>query len=235
MKVLITDTIADECLQKIKKEGLEADYRPSADENELRQALKDADALIVRSGTKVTSSLLENAPALKVIGRAGTGVDNIDIPAATERGILVMNSPSGNTISAAEHTFAIMLSLARNIHTSHDSIKEGRWDRKKYKGIELYGKTLGIIGLGRIGREVLKRALAFGMKVITYDPYVSESGARDAGCEKVDLNTLLKTADIITVHIPLNAETEALIAYKELSMMKKNALLINSARGGIVN
>ncbi len=231
MKVLISDAIADECISILKQEGIEVDYRPSADTQEIKEALKDAEGLIVRSGTKVTADLMEGAEKLKVIGRAGAGVDNIDIDAATGKGVLVMNSPSGNSISAAEHTFALMLAFARNIHLAHDSLSSGQWERKKYKGIELYGKTLGIIGFGRIGKEVAKRALAFGMKVKVYDPYIPEI---DSQFEKSELEEIIKDSDIITVHIPMSDKTRGMIGSEEIARMKKEAILVNCSRGGII-
>ncbi len=235
MRVLITDAIARECLQALSGEGIQPDYRTSLEGQELKEAIRDADGLIVRSGTKVTADLIESADKLKVIGRAGTGVDNIDVDAATARGIAVMNSPGGNSISTAEHTFALMLAFARNIHLAHHSLKMGKWDRKKYKGMELYGKTLGIIGFGRIGKEVAKRATAFGMTVKVFDPYVERDDAEAAGCLKSELSELLADSDIITVHIPLSPETRGMIGEKEIESMKQEAIIINCARGGIVD
>ncbi len=232
MKVLISDAIADECINVLKEEGIEVDYRPSADVEEIKDAINDADGLIVRSGTKVTADLIEGTEKLKVIGRAGAGVDNIDIPAATKKGILVMNSPSGNSISAAEHTFALMLAFARNIHLAHESLKGGQWERKKYKGIELYEKTLGIIGFGRIGKEVAKRALAFRMKVKVYDPYIEDV---ESSYEKTELEDIIKNSDIITVHIPMTDQTKGMIGSAEIAKMKNQVIIVNCSRGGIVD
>lgn len=204
-------------------------------EDELIARIADIDALIVRSGTKVTAKALAAAKRLKVIGRAGVGVDNVNVEAATERGIVVMNTPGGNTISTAEHTFSLLLSLARRIPQAHASMAAGKWDRKSFEGTELCGKTLGIVGMGRIGGEVARRAIAFGMTVIAYDPYLVQSRARSLQVELADdLTALLTRADFITVHMPLTAETKNIIDAAAIAKCKKGVRIINCARGGLV-
>lgn len=205
------------------------------DREHLRSALANAHALIVRSSTTVDEDLLEAAPNLRVIGRAGVGVDNIDLEAATSRGIPVINAPAGNTVSAAEHTMALILSVARRIAAADRSIRAGEWDRSRYAGRELRGKVLGLVGAGRIGGEVVKRARAFGMRVIAHDPYLTPERAAKLGVVRVDLGELIARADVITLHLPLTPATEGLIGREELAAMKPTALLINVARGGIVD
>jgi D-3-phosphoglycerate dehydrogenase len=205
-------------------------------EDELIAKIADLDALVVRSQTKVTAKALAAAKRLKVIGRAGVGVDNVDVAAATERGIVVMNTPGGNTISTAEHTFSLLLSLARKIPQAHASMAGGKWDRKSFEGTELCGKTLGIVGMGRIGGEVARRAIAFGMNVIAYDPYLVESRARSLQVELADdLPYLLTRADFITVHMPLTPETNKILNAAALAQCKKGVRIINCARGGLVD
>jgi len=189
----------------------------------------------VRSETKVTSELIEQAPGLRVIGRAGVGVDNIDVPAATIRGVVVMNAPDGNTITTAEHTIALLISLARSIPQANSSLKAGRWERKKFIGVELQGKTLGIVGLGRIGRVVASRARALGMQIVAYDPFIAPEQARDLEIELAPLDDVYARADFLTVHTPLTAETRGLIDRDVFSKMKHGARLINCARGGLVD
>jgi D-3-phosphoglycerate dehydrogenase len=205
-------------------------------EDELIARIGELDALIVRSQTKVTAKAMAAAKRLKVIGRAGVGVDNVDTAAATERGIVVMNTPGGNTISTAEHTFSLLLSLARKIPQAHASIVAGKWDRKSFEGTELCGKTLGIVGMGRIGGEVARRAIAFGMNVIAYDPYLVQSRARSLQVELADdLPCLLTRADFITVHMPLTSETNKILNAAALAQCKKGVRIINCARGGLVD
>lgn len=204
-------------------------------EDELIARIGDLDALIVRSQTKVTAKALAAATRLKVIGRAGVGVDNVDVEAATGRGIVVMNTPGGNTISTAEHTFSLLLSLARKIPQAHASMASGKWDRKSFEGTELCGKTLGIIGMGRIGGEVARRAIAFGMSVIAFDPYLVQSRARSLQVELADdLDSLLTRADFITVHMPLTSETKNILNAASIAKCKKGVRIINCARGGLV-
>ena len=188
MKVLVSDTLSEEGLEILRSAGLNVVYKPGLPPEELKKEIEDADALIIRSGTKVTKEIIEHAKRLKVVGRAGTGLDNVDVAKATEKGIVVMNVPGGNTLSAAEHTFALLLSLARRIPQANATLKSGVWDRKKFMGVELNGKVLGVIGLGRIGSIVAERALCFKMKVLAYDPYVSPEVAKEKGIELVSLD-----------------------------------------------
>ncbi|MGB9813055.1 MAG: phosphoglycerate dehydrogenase [Thermovenabulum sp.] len=233
MKVLIADKLSEEGMELIKRE-FEVEVKTGLSEDELVNIIKDYDALIVRSATKVTRRIIENS-RLKVIGRAGVGVDNIDVEAATERGILVVNAPCSNTIAACELTLGLMFSLVRNIPQANQSIKEGKWEKNKFLGTELYRKTLGVIGLGRIGREVAIRAKGLGMNVIGYDPYISKTTAAQYKIRMTNFEELLKTSDIITIHTPLTRDTYHLIGYKEFEMMKKGVYIINCARGGIID
>ncbi|MFH1847535.1 MAG: phosphoglycerate dehydrogenase [Candidatus Omnitrophota bacterium] len=235
IKVLISDPLAREGIEILKKNKIKVDEVFRLSENELAKKIKGYDALIVRSGTIVTKKIIAASDKLKVIGRAGVGLDNVDVAAASKKGIVVMNAPAGNTISTAEHAFSLMLSLSRNIPQANNSIKEGEWDRKKFMGVELYGKTLGIIGMGRIGSEFAKRALSFCMKIIVYDPFFSEGKAKSLKVESVDMDTLLKNADFITIHTPLTKETRHLIDEKAFGKMKRGVRIINAARGGIVD
>ncbi len=200
---------------------------------ELSMRIGDFDALIVRSETKVTAEIIAKAKRLKLIGRAGVGIDNVDVVAASRAGIIVMNTPDGNTISAAEHTMAMLLALARNIPQAHSSMKAGKWERSKFMGVELLGKQLGVIGLGRIGGEVAKRARAFGMKIVAFDPFASEARAVELGAELSDLDSLLSSSDFITVHAPKTKDTAALISTREIALTKKGVRFINVARGGL--
>jgi D-3-phosphoglycerate dehydrogenase len=235
-KVLISDALSKEAVEILEKEKeFKVDVNTKLTPEELKKVIKDYDALLVRSATKVTKDVIEAAGKLKIIGRAGVGLDNVDVDAASKKGIIVVNTPAGNTISTAEHTISMMLALTRNIPQADLSVKKGEWERKKFMGVELYGKTLGIVGLGRIGTEVAKRALSFGMKVMAYDPFLSADKAKDLGIELVDLKTIYKSADYITVHTPLTDETKHMISEKEFALMKKNVRLINCARGGIID
>jgi D-3-phosphoglycerate dehydrogenase / 2-oxoglutarate reductase len=204
-------------------------------EAELLPIVADAAALVVRSETKVTRKVIEAAPKLKVVGRAGVGVDNVDVEAATQRGIVVMNTPSGNTISTAELTFSMLMALARKIPQAHMSMKAGEWNRKAFQGIELYNKTLGILGMGRIGSEVARRAVAFGMRVLAYDPYLALSRAKALQVELVELEDIYREADFITVHMPMTEETKGMLDAAAFANMKKGVRILNCARGGIVN
>ncbi|MCK5118535.1 MAG: phosphoglycerate dehydrogenase, partial [Candidatus Latescibacteria bacterium] len=190
MSVLISDRLAPECAGILQQAGIQSDTKTGLSPEELKDIIGNYEALVVRSATKMTSELIEAATHLKVIGRAGAGVDNIDVPAATRRGILVMNTPGGNTISTAEHAFSMLLALSRNIPQAAASLKAGRWDRKKYTGVEVHGKTLGIIGVGKVGREMALRARAFGMKVLGFDPFLSSDAAAKIGMEQVSLDEL---------------------------------------------
>ncbi len=236
-KILVTDPLSEAGLEILNRESsFEVTALQKATvEEELIRVIPEYNALIVRSGTKATRSVIEAGVNLKIIARAGVGIDNVDVEAATEKGVLVINAPEGNTISTAEQTMALILTLARKISWAHQSILEGKWDRKSYKGIQLHGKVLGVVGLGRIGSEVANRAKAFGMSVIGFDPYLSREQADMIGVELNSLEDIYKNADVITVHTPLTPKTKGMIAAKEISMMKKNVLLINCARGGIIN
>lgn len=235
-KVLISDSLSKEAVEILQKEKeLSVDVNTKLTPDELKKAIKDYDALVVRSSTKVTRDVLEAADKLKIVGRAGVGLDNVDVDAASKKGVIVVNTPAGNTISTAEHAFSMMLALSRNIPQADVSMKKGDWERKKFMGHEVYGKTLGIIGLGRIGTEVAKRALSFGMKVLAHDPYLSMDKAKELGIEPATLETIYKNADYITVHTPLTDETRHMISEKQFAMMKKDVRLINCARGGIID
>ena len=233
-KVFISDSITETALSELK-EHLEVHVETGLSESELCEKIGDFDALMVRSATKVTKAVIDAAPKLQVIGRAGVGVDNIDVAAATARGIMVINSPQGNTISAAEHTFALLLSAARKIPMAHGSMSEGKWDRKSFTGNELYNKTLGVVGFGRIGREVASRAASFKMRVLAYDPFVSDDAVAATGAEPRELDALLGEADFVTLHMPKVKETLGLFSKERLLGMKKGAFLVNAARGGIVD
>lgn len=229
-RVLITDPIAEEGIEKLRAHGLEVDLKPDLKGDALVQGIQGYHVLIVRSATKVTRAVIEAADVLEIIGRAGVGLDNIDLEAAKERGLKVLNTPGATAISVAELTLGLILGCLRAIPYLDRALRTGRWEKKR-KGIELYGKTVGIIGLGRIGSEVAKRLQAFGAKVLAYDPYAKDS----PWAKRVDLETLLRNADIITLHVPLTPETRHLINADQIRQMKNGAILINTARGGIVD
>ena len=232
-KVLLMDNVDPVSAEILKDRNIGGVIKPKLSKEELYEELKDAHGLVVRSATQVDEALLHAAPNLKVIGRAGVGVDNIDITAATKRGVLVMNTPDGNTISTAEHACGLIFSLVRNIPNAVESLKAGRWDRKKYLGTEVHGKTLGIVGLGKIGSAVATRMLAFGMKVIGFDPYMTKERASELGITLVDMDELLSGSDIITVHTPLTEKTKGLISKANAHKLRKGVRLVNCARGGI--
>lgn len=234
-KILISDSVNQRSIEILESGGYSVTYKTDFTRDELLNTIGDYNALIVRSTTRVDNELISRMKSMEVIGRAGAGVDNIDLSAASKKGVLVMNTPGGNTISTAEHTMAMMLSLCRNIPQANQSILQGKWDRKKFSGTELRGKTLAVLGLGKIGREVAKRAKAFGMNLIGYDPLISEDAANEIGVKLYNLNEIWKLADIITVHVPLNSETKNLINRDVLLRCKKGVKLINCARGGIIN
>jgi len=235
MKVLITDKI-NESAGKIIEAVAEVDFLPTMSEDELVQKIGEYDALMVRSQTKVTPKIIEAGVNLKIIGRAGVGVDNIDIEAATQKGIIVVNSPDGNTMAAAEHTVALMLAMARNVAPAATSTKEGKWDRSKYVGTELYKKTLGIIGLGKIGSHVAEVALALGMKIVVYDPFTSKEIVEKMGGEYIEnLDNFWGKCDFITVHVPKTKDTVNMINKDTIAKMKQGVRLVNCARGGIIN
>ncbi|MFH1856696.1 MAG: phosphoglycerate dehydrogenase [Candidatus Omnitrophota bacterium] len=236
MRILVSDPLSDEGLKILKEQqDLEVVVKTKLSVEELKKEIKGYNAIIIRSGTTMTKEIIDAADNLRIIGRAGTGVDNVDVEAASRKGIIVMNTPGGNTISTAEHTMSLLLSISRNIPQAHASLKKGAWERKKFIGVEVYGKILGIVGLGRIGTEVAKRANAFGMKIIAYDPFFSVDKARQLKVELTNLEDLLKRADYITVHTPLTAETKHLIGKEEFQLMKFGVRVINCARGGIID
>ncbi len=235
MKVLVTETLAEQGLDLLR-ESFEVDVHLELASEGLSSAIGPYDALIVRSQTTVDAPVLEAADRLKVVGRAGVGLDNVDVEAATRRGVMVVNAPQSNVLSAAEHTLALLLAQARNIPRADAALRAGDWDRSRFQGMELNGKTLGIVGLGRVGTLVAQRALAFGMRLIAFDPFVPKDRARQLGIELMpDLGALLVQADVVTVHLPRIPETEGLLGERELRMMKPGARLVNTARGGIVD
>ncbi|GAB4256066.1 MAG: phosphoglycerate dehydrogenase [Deferrisomatales bacterium] len=235
-RVLVSDTLSTKGLQVFEDaEGIQVDVRTGLDPAALREAIAPYDALVIRSATRVTAEVLEAAEHLKVVGRAGIGVDNVDVPAATKRGVVVMNTPGGNTVTTAEHAVALMMSLVRNVPQADASMKEGRWEKKAFQGRELSGKTLGVVGLGNIGSIVADRAQALKMKVIAYDPFLSPERAAELGAERVELDELYRRSDIVTVHVPLLDETRNLIDAGAFERMKPGAYLVCAARGGIVD
>jgi len=233
-KVLVSDPLAEEGLEILRK-AFDVDVKTGLKEDELVRILGDYDALLVRSGTDVNAKVIEAGKRLKFIGRAGVGVDNIDVEAATRKGIIVANAPEGNTLAATEHTMAMMQALARNIPQANASLKKKEWKRSKFMGVELNEKTLGIVGFGRIGREVAKRANAMDMKCVAYDPFITKERAAQLGVEMMSIAELFKVADIITVHTPLIAETKHVINAKSIATMKDGVRIINCARGGIID
>ena len=235
MKVLVSDALSEKGVDIMRRSGLDVDVKTKLGPDELFSVIPVYDGLVVRSATKVTQKLIEAAKRLKVVGRAGSGLDNVDLAAATKHGIVVMNTPGGNTVTTAEHTMALLFSSARMIPQATASIKAGKWEKNKFMGMELYNKTLGIIGIGQIGSYVTKLAQGAQMQVIAYDPYLSEENARKMGVELVDLNDLYRRSDIISVHVPLTAETKSLINADAIGKMKDGVRIINCARGGIVN
>ncbi|MEM7063831.1 MAG: phosphoglycerate dehydrogenase [Cyanobacteria bacterium P01_B01_bin.77] len=233
-KVLVSDPI-DQSGLDILAQVAQVDVKTKLTPEELVEAIPNYDALMIRSGTKVTSAVIEAASQLKIIGRAGVGVDNVDVVAATRRGIVVVNSPEGNTIAAAEHALAMMLSLSRNIPEADQSVKASNWNRKAFTGVEVYKKNLGVVGLGKIGSHVATVARAMGMTILAYDPFISKERAAELGCNLVDLDMLFQEADYITLHIPKTSETAHLINAAALAKMKPTARIINCARGGIID
>jgi D-3-phosphoglycerate dehydrogenase len=231
VKVVVREKIADAGIELLREHfDVVVD-----EESPLEPLLADADALIVRSATKVTAEVLAQAPRLRVVGRAGVGVDNVDVDAATRRGIVVANAPESNVISAAEHTVGLLVALARNIPQAHSAMREGRWERSKWGGVELADKTLGVLGFGRIGRQVARRAVGLQMKVVAYDPFVSSDRFRELGVERAEFDEVLAQADFVTLHLPLNDETRGLIGEAALAKMKDGIRLVNAARGELVD
>ena len=235
IKIFVSDDVNVSGLESLRAADFEVEKRTGLNFSDLAAALTGCDGLIVRSETKVTAELMDAATNLRVIGRAGVGVDNIDVPAATERGIVVMNAPDGNTITTAEHTIALLVALARRVPQANLSLKSGKWERKNFIGTELQGKTLGIVGLGRIGRVVAKRAGGLGMKVVAFDPFVVADSARDLEIELQPIDDVLARADFLTVHTPLTAETRGIISADAFAKMKDGVRIINCARGGLIN
>lgn len=234
MKVIVTDEVSESGLQLlIDDPRVELDVKLKLPVEELHRVIGDYDAIITRSGTQVDLPLLQAATNLKIVARAGVGIDNVDVDAASQRGIIVVNAPFGNTNSAAEHSLALLLSLCRNVPVANASLKGGAWERAPFTGHELKQKTLGVIGLGKVGGRVALRAKAFEMNVITYDPYISEKRAEDFGVKLVELDDLLRLSDVITVHTPLNQETRGMLGAEQFERMKQGVIIVNCARGGI--
>jgi D-3-phosphoglycerate dehydrogenase len=236
-RVLISDALSPAAVQIFKDRGVEVDFQPNLgkDKEKLAAAINGFDGLAIRSATKVSAKLLDQAKGLKVIGRAGIGVDNVDIPAATARGIIVMNTPFGNSITTAEHAITLMLALARQIPDADASTRAGKWEKNRFLGVEIFGKTLGVIGCGNVGSIVADRAIGLKMKVIAYDPYLSAERAVDLGVEKVELDELWRRADFITLHTPLTERTRDIVNAETLAAMKKGVRLVNCARGELVD
>jgi len=236
-KVLISDALSPAAVQIFRDRGIEVDFQPALgkDKEKLAAVVGNFDGLAVRSATKVTSKVLEQARNLKVIGRAGIGVDNVDIPAATARGIIVMNTPFGNSITTAEHAISLMLALARQIPEADASTRAGKWEKNKFMGVEIFGKTLGVIGCGNIGSIVADRAIGLRMKVIAFDPFLSQERAADLGVEKVEIDDLFRRADFITLHAPLTDKTRNIVNAGAIKNMKRGVRIINCARGGLVD
>jgi D-3-phosphoglycerate dehydrogenase len=235
-RILVADRIARKGLGPLANDArFELIERPGLKGDDLAAAIADADAVLVRSATKITRESLSRATRLKVIGRAGVGVDTIDVDAATERGVAVMNAPAGNTVSAAELAFALLLALIRRVAAADRSMRAGEWDRTSFSGTELYGKTLGLIGAGRVGGEVAKRAQAFGMQVLAYDPFLSADAAHEMGAELLPLDAVLRAADVISLHVPLTDKTRGMLGEAQLALLKPTAVIVNAARGGILD
>jgi len=234
-KIFIADEVSDSGLEPLRAAGFAIDKRTGLAPADLVAAIQGCEGLVVRSETKVTDALMSSAPQLKVVGRAGVGVDNIDVPSATARGIVVMNAPDGNTITTAEHTMALLIALARSVPQANSSLHSGLWERKRFVGVELQGKTLGIIGLGRIGRAVASRARAFGMTCVAYDPFIAPEQARDLEIEVAPLDDVFARSDFLTVHTPLTNETRGIVGREAFSRMKPGVRIVNCARGGLVD
>ncbi|MEM7349946.1 MAG: phosphoglycerate dehydrogenase [Acidobacteriota bacterium] len=233
-KILVSDPLEATGLAMLRDAGHEVTELPGEERHRLPEIIGEYDALVVRSGTKVTADLLRAGKRLRVVGRAGIGVDNVDIDAATELGILVVNAPTANLISATEHTFALMLALARNVSIADSDVKSGAWNRKKWVGTELQGKTLGVVGFGRIGQQVARRARVFDMKVLAYDPFLDADVVRRHEAEPRALDDLLAESDVITLHVPMTAETRGLLDADRIARLKSGALIVNCARGGVI-
>src|SRR5881397_487217 len=236
-KVLVADSISKSGIDELSRDGaLDVTIKTGLNETELVDQIPEFSALIVRSQTKVTAAILNAGARLRVVGRAGVGVDNVDVEAATRRGVVVLNAPGGNTISTAEHAFSLLLAVARKIPQADANVRSKNWDKKNFEGVELYNKTLGVIGMGRIGSELSRRAIAFGMRVIAYDPYLSAARARSLQVELVEeLDDLLANADFISLHTPLTNETRHLLDAARIAKTKRGVRIINCARGGLID
>ena len=235
MKVFVADDVNEDKLAPLRDAGIDIVIKTKLDGEALATQMADADGVIVRSATKITAELMDRAPNLRVIGRAGVGVDNIDVRAATQRGIVVMNAPDGNTITTAEHTIALLVSMARNIPQAHTKLQNGEWDKKSFVGVELNGKTLGVVGLGRIGKHVSQIARGFGMQIVAFDPFISPDQAKELGIELDTLNGVFARADFITIHTPVTDETRGIVGKEAFAKMKKGVRIVNCARGGLVD
>src|SRR5487761_109083 len=231
-RILVTEKLAQAGLDAMTQAGFEVDEQLDWTKESLLELIKGFDALVVRSATKVTKELLEAGTELMVVGRAGVGLDNVDIEAATQFGVMVVNAPESNILSAAEHAFALLLAQARNIPQAHSALIAGRWERSKWEGVELHGKILGVVGLGRIGALVAQRAMAFGMHVIAYDPYITEDRAKRMGVELLTLDELVSRSDFITIHLPKTKETTGLFNSEMFAKTRPGVRIINAARGG---
>ena len=234
-RVLVSETIAEAGLDQLRSAGHEVDVRLGMSPTELLEAVVGASALIVRSATQVTSAVLAAGTDLVVVGRAGIGVDNVDVEEATRRGVIVVNAPQSNVVSAAEHSLALLLAQARNVPQAHAALQAGRWERSQWQGVELAGKTLGIVGLGRIGSLVAERALAFGMKIVAHDPYITQEIADRVNAELIELDELIACADFVTLHLLKTPETIGLIGEKMLAKAKPNLRIVNVSRGGVID
>ena len=234
-RILVTESIADNGLEQLRKAGHEVDVQEGLSPEQLLVAIKGAHALIIRSATKVTEAVVEAAEELLVIGRAGIGLDNVDVPAATRKGIMVVNAPQSNVVSAAEQAMALLLASARNVPQAHAALKDGKWERSKWEGVELYEKTVAIVGLGRVGALVAQRCAGFGMRVIAYDPYISADRAQQLGAQLVSLEECMRTADFISVHLPKTKDTNGIIGAEMFKLAKADLRIINTSRGGIVD
>src|SRR5208283_5130131 len=234
-RILVTETLSPRGLEVMAAEGHEVDVRLSLTPAGLVEAVAGASALVIRSATRVTAELLDAGRDLIVVGRAGVGLDNVDVEAATRRGVMVVNAPESNILSAAEHAVALMLAQARNIPQSHAALVKGRWERSRWEGVELHGKTLGILGLGHVGSLVAQRAAAFGMRLVAYDPYVTPERARAMGVELLGLDELFETADFVSIHLPKSPETVGLVGKELLAKAKPGIRIVNAARGAILD
>ena len=235
MKIILTDNISERAGKMLAEFGYETENLPTPTPEKLKTLLDACDAIVIRSATRIGGDLLRDEKRLKLIFRGGVGVDNIDIAAAKKCGIAVANTPGANSIATAELAFSMMLALARNLAPAHNSVQSGEWERANWRGVELFGKTLGVIGFGRIGREISKRALAFGMDALAYDPFLSENMIRQAGASPLSLDEIFRRADFITLHVPLNDETRYMINANSIEKLRDGVRIVNCARGGLID